>query len=211
LNRIVTDRDDQPDRACRPFSATRGGLVVSEGGGLVILEALDHAKARQARIYGEVAGFGSSANTHSWREPDPDGNGIAAAATAAMNDAGARPEDLDLVAPFGVGTKAHDASEMNGLRAALGGRADGLPAVAIKGAVGNNGAGAGAIDLAACAMAVHHNTVPPSLNTEDPDSSCGLRFAASDPFDAPIRYALSTAFAMGGGQNAALVIKKYEE
>ncbi len=211
LNRIVTDRDDQPHRACRPFSATRGGLVVSEGGGLLILEALDHAKARHARIYAEVAGFGASANTYSWREPDPDGRAIAAAATAAINDAGITPDAIDLVAPFGVATTIHDASELKGLQTALGDRADGLPAIAIKGAVGNNGAGAGAIDLAACAMAVHHNTVPPSLNTEDPDPSCTFRFATGDPFDAPIRYALSTAFAMGGGQNAALVIKKYEE
>jgi 3-oxoacyl-[acyl-carrier-protein] synthase II len=211
LGRIVTDRDDQPDRACRPFSATRGGLVVSEGGGLVILEALDHARARDARIYAELVGFGSSANTHSWREPDPDGQAIATAATVAMHDAGVTSDAIDLAAPFGVGTAVHDAAEWKGLQKALGSRADGLPAIAIKGAIGNNGAGAGAVDLAACAMAVHHNTVPPSRNTEDPDEACTLRFATRDPFDAPIRYALSTAFALGGGQTAALVIKKYEE
>ena len=211
LNRLVTGCDDRPDGACRPFSASRGGMVVSESGGLIILEALDHALARSARIYGEIIGFGASANTYSWSDPDPEGTCIAAAASTAMDDAGVSAEAIDLVGTVGTGTREHDASELKGLRLALGGRFDGMAAIATKGSLGNSGAGSGAVDVAVCAMAMFHSTVPPSLNTEDPDPLCGLGFVTGDAVDRPIRCFLSVGYALGGGQNAALVVRKFEE
>lgn len=211
LHRLATGCDDQPQRACRPFSASRNGLVVGEGGGLVILEELEHARSRGVRIYGEVIGFGATANTQSWSQPDPDGMGIAAAVRSALRDGDVSPDAIDLVGTFGVGTVEHDASELKGLQAALGERSDGLPALATKGAIGNAGAGAGAVDFAATVMAMMHNTIPPSLNTEDPDPLCRLAFATSDPVDAPIQHAVSVGYALGGGQNAALLLAKYKE
>jgi 3-oxoacyl-[acyl-carrier-protein] synthase II len=210
LERLALGHDDTPETACRPFSASRDGIVVSEGGGLLILEELECAKARGARIYAEVAGFGSSANTKSWSTPDPQGAGLRVAIEAALRDAGATPDTIDAVGMFGAGTVLHDAAELTGVQSALGERADGLPAIAIKGSLGNNGAGSGAVDIAACTMAIAHNTIPPSLNTDDPDPACRLRFAG-EPVDVPIRRLLSVAYAMGGSQNAALVIQTYEE
>jgi 3-oxoacyl-[acyl-carrier-protein] synthase II len=211
LNRLATGRNDQPERACRPFSASRNGMVVGEGGGLVILEELEHARSRGARIYGEMIGFGASANTRSWSTPDPDGAGIASAVRNALRDGGISPEAIDLVGTVGVGTVEHDASELKGLQSALGDRFDGLPAIATKGAIGNAGAGAGAVDFAATVSALLHNTIPPSRNTEDPDPLCRLAFAPSDPVDARIEHAVTLGYALGGGQNAALLVAKYKE
>ncbi len=203
--------DDHPERACRPFAADRRGTVCAEGGGLIILESLDHALARGARMYAEVVGFGASANTHDWASPDPSGGGIAAALKSALGDAGSAAGAIDLIGTFGSGTVGHDASEMAALDTVFGNRLPDIPALAIKGALGTSGAGSGAIDLAATIKAMQHNTVPPSLNTENLDPSCQLKLNSGDPYDAPIKQAISVAYAMGGGQNAALVLQRYEE
>ena len=165
MKRLVADGEDHPAEACRPFAANRRGTVASEGGGLVILESLEHARGRGARIYAELVGFGASANINSWSEPDPSGDGIALAIRNALKDANLRPDDVDLAGTFGCGLIEHDASELAGWRSALGDKVEGLPALAIKGALGNNGAGSGAIDFCATVMSLKHNTIPPSLNT----------------------------------------------
>lgn len=211
LGRLVTGRDDGPQRACRPFAADRAGLVPAEGGGLLILEALEHARARGARIYAEVAGFGASSNSHDWMTPHPHGQGIAQAVRHALADAGVSPDQVELIGTFGPGTVAHDASEYNGLAAVFGARCSRMPAIATKGALGHNGAGSGAIDVAVTAMALHHNTLPPSLNTEHPDPQMRLGFAPAGPLDLPARTALTVGYALHGGQNAALLITRYQE
>jgi 3-oxoacyl-[acyl-carrier-protein] synthase II len=210
LGRLATRHDGDGTHACRPFAADRDGIVPSEGGGLVILESLEHALARGARIYAELAGFGASANMHSWRQPDPQGQGIAHAIRAALKDAECAPEQVDLIGAFGAGTVGHDASESAAWRALLGEQLSKVPALAIKGSIGNNGAGSGAIEFAVLSMALHQKTVPPSLNTTPRDPKCGLRFVQNDPIDARIDAAVSVAYALGGGQNAALVIKRFE-
>ena len=211
LGRLATDCNADPARACRPFAADRSGMVPGEGGGLIILEALDHARNRNARIYAEVVGFGASANTNDWKMPDPTGTGIALAVNKALGDAGITADRIDLIATFGCGTVEHDASELAALDTVFGDRLPDIPALAVKGGIGTNGAGSGAIDLALAAKAMQHNTVPPSLNTENPDPRCRLRLNTDGPYDAPIQGALSLAYALGGGQNAALVIKRYQE
>jgi 3-oxoacyl-[acyl-carrier-protein] synthase II len=211
LGRLVTDADDAPARACRPFAADRRGMAPGEGGGLIIIESLEHARKRGARIYAEVAGFGASANTTDWRKPDPDGAGIALAMRKALDDADIGPEQIDLLGAFGCGTVEHDASELAAMNAVFGRRPEPVHAIAIKGSVGTSGAGSGAIDVAVAVKAMQHNTVPPSLNTEKPDSACKLRLAHGDPVDAPIRWMLSAGYALSGGQNAALVIRRFEE
>jgi 3-oxoacyl-[acyl-carrier-protein] synthase II len=210
--RVVTDWGDDPASAVKPFAPNRSGTVVAEGGGLVILESLEHARARGARIYAELAGFGAASNTVSWLEPDASGAPLALAMRNALRDAEVATEDIDLIGAFGCGTVAHDAAEMEAMRVVFGADDRGpRPAIAIKGAVGNNGAGSGALDFCATVLALHNNTVPPSLNTVPMDGDAPLSFAADQPVDAPVRSAISVSYALGGGQQAALVVKRFSE
>ncbi len=211
LGRLNPSSNDDPRRACRPFGAGREGMISAEGGGLVILEALDHAVGRGARIYAELAGFGASANTFHWSKPDPEGRAIALALRNAMADAGIGTERIQLAAPFGAGTVEHDASELAGWNTAFGPKLERIHALTTRGATGINGAGSGAIDFAAVVTAVHQNTVPPSINTDQPDESCRFRFVQDGPIDANISYAITLAHALAGGQTAALVVRKYKE
>ena len=198
-------------RACRPFSAGRKGMVVAEGGGLVILESLEHAKTRGARMYAELVGFGSGCRTRHWLQPDADGESIAQTIRKALRDAHVETDQVDLVNPFGVATVEHDAAEMAAWNNVFGSRLREIDAMTTRGATGNNGAGAGAIDLAATVVALHRNTVPPSINTDQPDANSLFRFAQNDPIDAKIETAVSTSCALSGGQCAALVIRRYQE
>jgi 3-oxoacyl-[acyl-carrier-protein] synthase II len=186
-------------------------MVVAEGGGLIILEALDHALKRGARIYAEISGFGAAASTYSWSKPDPQGRGIALALRNALRDAQTSADRIDLVAPMGTGAIEHDAGEIAAWNEVFGDRLADVHAVSTRGAIGNNGAGSGAIDLAACVMAIHQNTVPPSVNTDALDSDCRFRFVQDDPIDAKVNCAVSSGYAMAGGQCAALVIQRYGE
>jgi 3-oxoacyl-[acyl-carrier-protein] synthase II len=211
LGRLCTSCNDNPTGACRPFDVARDGMVISEGGGLIIVEELGHAKARGARIYGEVSGFGASADTTSWKTPDPEGRGIAISIRKALRDASLAAEEIDLLGAQGLGTRQHDLAEAAGIRAALGRRGSQVPVFGTKAAIGNNGAGSGAIDLAAAVLALVNNTIPPSQNTREVDPACGLNVIHGDPVDARINTVLSTSFAPSGGQAACLVIKRYSE
>jgi 3-oxoacyl-[acyl-carrier-protein] synthase II len=208
LGRLATDSNDRPERACRPFDRDRSGTVISEGAGLIILEELERARRRGARIYGEVVGFGAAVNASHWLTPQADGRGLALAIGKALADAGVTPAQVGLVNAAGVGTPAHDASEAAALRAALGDRCASIPILATKGALGNNGAGSGAIDLAVLATAMHRGVIPPSLNTDHPDPACGLRVVHGDPIDWHGDFAISVASALSGGQTAALVLRR---
>jgi 3-oxoacyl-[acyl-carrier-protein] synthase II len=209
--RLNIEDNASPMRSSLPFGKNRRGMIPSEGGGLVILESLEHAKRRGARVYAELAGFGASSSTKSWDKPDPSGRSIMLAIQKALGDAGACADELDLVNPCGAGTPEHDASEMAGWNAAMGQTLDEAFALTTRGALGNNGAGTGAIDFAATVMALHRNTVPVSINTDALDAGCRFRFAQSDPMDVPIRQAITAAPSLAGGQSAALVIRRFEE
>ncbi len=211
LGRRLSRRNDQPARACRPFARDADGTVVSEGGGLVILEELEHARRRGARIYAELVGFGASHDAYRPSSFDPAGRGIARAARKALRDAAIPAEQLGLVAAQGTGIRDRDAAEAAGLRDVLRDAAARVPVLAIKGVLGNNGAGSGAIDFIAAVLAMHNSTIPPAANTEAPDPAYGLRVVHAGPVDGRIEAALSTAHALTGGQNAALVIRRYRE
>lgn len=210
LKRLATKYNDRPQEACRPFDTNRDGIVIGEGGGLLILEELEHARQRGARIYCEVAGFGASTNSHSWSEPHPTGAGIALAIRKALDDAGLGPDQVDLVGACGCGTVAHDLSEARGIRAALSARGSSVPVLATKGAIGNNGAGSGAIDLGIAALCISKGAVPPARNVDRVDPECGLNVVAGAPLQTALRSVVSTAYSLGGGQNAALVLKRME-
>ena len=210
----LSRRNDAPEKACRPFAADRDGTVVSEGGGLVILEELEHARKRGARIYAELVGFGAGHDAYMAGQPShphPEGRGAAVAARKALKDAGISADDIGLVAAFAAGLIEHDRSEAAAIRTVLGGRAAQVPTMAVKAGLGNNGAGSGAIDFIAAVLAVCHGTIPPAFNSAPLDPACGLKVITDGPADAKIEYALSTAYALGGGQNAALVIKRYRD
>lgn len=212
LGRRLSRRNDQPERACRPFAADRDGTVVSEGGGLVILEELEHAKARGAKIYAELVGFGASNDACSPAQPSvphPEGRGTLLAARKALRDAGIDAGQIDMVGAFGPGTLEHDRSEAAAIRSLLGERVSQVPVMAIKGGIGNNGAGSGAIDFIAAVLAMQNATIPPAINSAAADPDCGLKLVAGKPIDARIDHALSIGYAMGGGQNAALVLRRF--
>ena len=210
----LSRRNDAPEKACRPFAADRDGTVVSEGGGLVILEELEHARKRGARIYAELVGFGAGHDAYMASQPSrphPEGRGAAVAIRKALQNAGVSVDEIGLVAAFAAGLVEHDRSEAIALRTVLGNRAAQVPAMAIKAGIGNNGAGSGAIDFIAAVLAVCHGTVPPAFNSMPLDPACGLNVVTDGPADAGIEFALSTAYALGGGQNAALIIKRYRD
>ena len=211
LERLNSQSNDQPDKACRPFGKGARGTVVAEGGGLIVLEALDHARARNARIYAEMAGFGAAGNAYHWAKPDPEGKAIALSLKKACADAQLGVNDIDLVAPFGVGISDFDASEMTGWNAIFGDRLREIPAITTRPATGYNGAGCGAIDLATTVMSLYRNTVPPTPNTDAVDEKCLFSFVQHDPVDARIRAAVTLGYSLAGGQTAALVFKRFEE
>jgi len=209
--RLNTESNDAPEVSSLPFGSKRRGMIPSEGGGLVILESLEHATRRNARIYAELVGFGASSSAKSWNKPDANGQSIMLAIEKALKDARSTPKDIDLVNPFGAGTPQHDASEIAGWNAALGDQLDTTYAMTTRGAIGNNGAGTGAIDFAATVMALRRNTVPVSINTGELDDTCRFRFVQAYPKDVPIRQAITASPSLAGGQCAALMIRRYEE
>lgn len=211
LERINTRCNDQPELACQPFGSDAAGTVVSEGGGLLILESLEHARARGARVYAELVGFGAASNTVSWSRPDPAGTAVAVVVRKALADARTTAEQVDLITTFGTGIPGYDEGESTGLGAVFGSRLPQVAALAIKGALGNNGAGSGALDVAATIVSLFHNTVPPSLNTGAPRPGCNLRFAQRGATDARIREAVTIGYSLSGGQTAALVFRKFQE
>ncbi len=214
LGQRLSKRNDDPARACRPFASDRDGTATSEGGGLVILEELEHAKARGARIYAELVGFGASNDASSVgfpTKPHPEGRGVATAIRKALRDAKINANDIDLIVPMACGTREHDASEARGLAAAFGSHLPSASVMAINGGVGNNGAGTGAIDFIAAALAIKNQTLAPSINAEPIDPSWNLNIKTRGPTDRRVNYAITTAYALGGGQNAALALKAWRE
>ncbi|KKL80028.1 hypothetical protein LCGC14_2008910 [marine sediment metagenome] len=209
LGRAVTTANDRPAEAVRPMDAGHAGSAVGEGGGLLIVEDLDRAAARGVRIYAEIVGFGAACDPGAIDYLKPAFGGLARAIAAAMKDAGIAAEQVDMVIPNGSGVPAEDAAEAQALRDALGDRANTVPVVPLTGAMGNLFAGAGAVDLAVGAMALHKQTVPPAVNFETPDSQCMLTVPTA-PSAAELNYVLCAA-ATVGGQSGAVILKRYQQ
>jgi len=188
---------------CRPFSKTRSGLVLGEGAAMLVLEARERALTRGAPVYAEVLGFGMSADAVDITAIDPDG--AARAMRAALADAKANPEDVDYVNAHGTGTDLNDRIETTALRKAFGPSADRLAVSSSKGVLGHSLGAAGALELAATALAIRQQTIPPTANFEETDPDCNLDFVPNVARDAPVRTAMSSSFAFGG-LNAVLVL-----
>jgi 3-oxoacyl-[acyl-carrier-protein] synthase II len=207
--RLVESDGQDAGRAVRPFDRGASGTALGEGGGIIILEALDTAEPRGAKIYAELVGFGASHTVYPQAhgfDPDPAGRGIASAIRAAMRDAEITPGDVELIVPSGCAIPAWDRAEAAALRTVFGQRLPGVPIVSVKPLVGNCGAGAGAIDVAVAARALATQTIPARVNCDDPiDAALNCRTAPSAA--APLRHALVFTTSLGG-QNVALVLRK---
>jgi nodulation protein E len=191
---------------CRPFSKNRDGLVLGEGSAMLVIEALEHAKARGARIYAEITGFGSNADAAALTTPAPDS--VAQAMRLAMDDAGLRPGDVDYINAHGTGTALLDAAEGSAIRKTFAYGA--LPLVSsIKGVVGHSLGAAGAIEALATALTLHHQIIPPTANCNEPDPEIGLDVVAEGPRKVELTHALTNSIAFGG-LNAVLAMRRYE-
>ncbi len=204
LNRL-TERNDDPQHAVRPFDADATGTAIAEGGGLFILEELEHAKARGAKIYAELAGFGASQDTHDIITPAPDGRAYAKAIQNALADANLPPAAVDLLVPHGLGLPSHDRAELSGLLQVFGGGLGRIGFSPIKAQTGSSGAGSGQ-DAAAAVLGLHHNTLPPAVNTRTILDAQSLN-TAPQARPAKVNVSISSVYSLGG-QNAALVFRK---
>jgi len=205
MKRVSTAHNEDPDQAVRPFDAAATGSCVGEGGGLFILESLEHAEKRGAKIYAELVGFGASQDVYKITAPDPSGHSYGKAITKALAEANLPPTAVNLVIPAGLGIPSHDRAELEGLHNVFGGGLDRVPLAPIKGQIGSLAAGSG-VDAAAAVLALHHNTIPAAVNTTKVIDGKTLNVSAK-PRDAKIDVAVSTVYSLGG-QNAALVFKK---
>ncbi len=207
--RATSARNDDPERASRPFDAGRDGLVIAEGAGVLVLERLPHAAARRAHVYAEVRGFGATSDAHDLTAPDPGGEPAARAILAALEDAGAGPEEVGWVSAHGTSTRLNDAAETAALKRAFGGHARRLAISALKSMTGHTMGAAGAIEAATAALALRDGVVPPTINQETRDPDCDLDYVANAARPRPEGLALVESFAFGGA-NAALLLARGE-
>jgi 3-oxoacyl-[acyl-carrier-protein] synthase II len=194
-----------PQRALRPFDATREGFVMSEGAGILVLEELEAARARGARIYGEVLGYGASNDAHHMLQPDPGSGGVVAMMRAALARAGVAPEDVDYVNAHGTGTPLGDVAETLAIKEVFGDHARELAISSTKSMLGHMFGAAGAIEAIACVLAVHEGVIPPTINYEHPDPDCDLDYVPNEARHAQVRVALSNAMGLGGHNGCVLV------
>jgi 3-oxoacyl-[acyl-carrier-protein] synthase II len=207
--RALSRRNDAPEKASRPFDAGRDGFVMGEAGAVVVLEELERAKARDAKIYAELLGYGVSSDARHVTEPDPTGENPARAMTMAMADAGVNTDEIDYINAHGTSTPLGDASETRVIKLALGEEnARRTPVSSTKGATGHCLGGGGAIEAIFTTLAVNRNVLPPTINYEEPDPECDLDYVPNEAREADVRIGISNAFGFGG-HNACIVIREF--
>ena len=205
LVKRLTERNDSPETAVRPFDTAASGTAIGEGGGLLILEEYDRARARGARIYAELVGFAASQDTYKITDPEPSGHSYAKAIQKALADANLAPTAVNLIVPNGLGIASHDKAELTGLHTAFGAGLSRIPFAPIKGQIGSMAAGSG-VDAASAVLAVANGTVPPAVNTKSVIGGQSLDVSPSAR-EMVVDVAVSSVYSLGG-QNAALVFKK---
>ncbi len=203
--KALSTRNDDPARASRPFDAQRDGFVLSEGAGIVVFEELEHARARGAKIYGEVLGYGTTSDASHITAPDSEGRGAAAAMQAAMRDAGLGPEDVDYINAHGTSTPLGDKAETVAVKRVFGDLASGLSISSTKSSLGHSLGASGGIEMVVTTKALVEATVPPTINLEHPDPLCDLDYTPNVPRSRKIRAALNNSFGFGG-HNACIVV-----
>ena len=207
----LSTRNDEPERASRPYDKGRDGFVLGEGAGVVVLETLEHARARGARIYGEVAGSGISADAHHIAQPDPVGAGASRAMTLALRNAGATPDDVVHINAHATSTPVGDVAEAEAIRRALGDATGRVCVSATKSMTGHLLGAAGAVEAIATILALHHRTAPPTTNLEDPDDDVHLDVVRGEPRTLPDGELLALNNSFGfGGHNVALALRSVD-
>jgi len=207
--RALSTRNDEPERASRPFDKDRDGFVVGEGAGVLILEELDLARRRDARVYAELVGYGMSADAHHITAPSDDGDGPFRVMNQALKSAGIAPARIDYINAHGTSTPHGDKIESLAIRRSFGGHADKLAVSSTKSMTGHLLGAAGGLEAGITVLAVHHQVAPPTINLEMADEGCDLDYVPNTKRELPIQYALSNSFGFGG-TNAALLFKRFE-
>lgn len=208
--KAMSTRNESPETASRPFDKDRDGFVLGEGAGIFILENLDSALERGARIYGEVKGYGFSADAYHITAPDPEGGGVSLAMTRALKAAGIKPEDVDHINMHGTSTPLGDIAETNTIKKVFGDHAKKMNLNSTKSMHGHTLGAAGAIESIATLLSIYHGMVPPTTNIENQDPECDLNYTANEAVVRDVKYALNNAFGFGG-HNSTLVFKKYKD
>jgi 3-oxoacyl-[acyl-carrier-protein] synthase II len=199
----MSTRNDDPATASRPFDAGRDGFVMGEGAAILVMEEMEHAKARGARIYAEVLGYGTSNDAHHMTAPRPDGAQAGRAMRAAMSTGGLRPEDVDVINAHGSSTPLNDSTESQTIRRVFGEHADNLKVSGTKGYTAHCLGATGAIEAAISALSIQRGWVPPTLNLQRPGDECDLPYVTGEGLEMPVRRIVSNSFGFGG-INAAL-------
>jgi 3-oxoacyl-[acyl-carrier-protein] synthase II len=206
--KALSTRNDEPEKASRPFDRDRDGFIMSEGAGVVVVEELEHAKARGAKIYCELTGYGLSADAYHMTAPPADGEGAARAMQTAMAHAKTTPDQVDYVNAHATSTGLGDISETRALKTVFGEYASKVSISATKSMTGHLLGGAGAVEMAACALAIRDSVIPPTINLENPDPECDLDYTPKVAKQKKIRIALNNSFGFGG-HNATLVAAEF--
>ena len=205
----LTSADD-PMQASLPFDKKRSGFVIGEGAGVVILEELEHAKKRGAKIYAELAGYGATCDAYHITSPAEDGSGAAKAMELAMEEAGVKPEEVDYVNAHGTSTHHNDLFETRAIRRAFGDAADQVKVSSTKSMIGHLLGAAGAVELIACVKSIEEGYIHPTVGTTEPDEGCDLDYVINGALHQDVKVAMSNSLGFGG-HNATLLVKKYEE
>ncbi|MFN3153630.1 beta-ketoacyl-ACP synthase II [Bremerella sp.] len=208
--KALSFRNDDPQKASRPFDLDRDGFVMAEGAGVVVLEELEHAKARGANILAELVGFGCSGDGGHITSPDPEGRGAARAMQNALNDAQLAPEKIDYINAHGTSTPPGDKAETIAIKTVYGDHAYKLAVSSTKSSLGHSLGASGGIELIACIKAIQEGIIPPTINLEKPDPACDLDYTPNEAKNRKISYAMSNSFGFGG-HNACVIAKEYAE
>ncbi len=208
--KALSDRNDDPTHASRPFDKDRDGFVMGEGSAILVLEELEFARKRGAKIYAELCGYGASADAHHVTAPAPGGEGAVRAMAAAIADAGISPASVDYVNAHGTSTPYNDLYETMAIKTVFGERARSLPVSSTKSMTGHLLGAAGALEGMFCSLAIRDGVLPPTVNYTTPDPECDLDYVPNVPRRQPVRYALSNSFGFGG-TNSVLLFRRFEE
>ncbi|MFH0935295.1 MAG: beta-ketoacyl-ACP synthase II [Candidatus Omnitrophota bacterium] len=206
--KALSKRNDEPEKASRPFDMERDGFIMAEGCGLVVLETLEHARKRGARIHAEIAGYGMSCDAYHMTAPDPSGKGAARAMEGALKDAGIRAEEVDYINAHGTSTRLNDKIETLSIKIAFGEHARKVMVSSTKSMTGHLLGAAGGVEFVACCLAIKDQVVPPTINYEYPDPDCDLDYVPNTARKTPVDICMSNSLGFGG-HNATLIVKKF--